>query len=127
MVPDDGGHCCRRLRRAVGRVVRRGVEVAVVRGIPVRLVLTLLTALVIRVFGLVPAAFPRSFYLWAWLIWFASVIAVLGWTRAHWALRAMSVIALVFTVLAAFTVVNQTYDYYPTLARLFGKNAAYFV
>jgi len=96
-------------------------------GIPVSFILTLLTALVIQVFGLVPAAFPKSFYLWAWLIWFASVIAVLGWARAHWALRAMSVIALVFTVMAAFTVVNQTYDYYPTLARLFGKNAAYFV
>lgn len=96
-------------------------------GIAVSFVLTLLTALVIRVFGMVPAAFPNSFYLWAWLIWFASVIAVLGWTRAHWGLRTMSVIALVFTVLAAFTVINQTYDYYPTLARLFGKNAAYFV
>ncbi len=37
-----------------------------------------------------------------------------------------SFIAIVFCMIAAFTVVNQTYDYYPTLARLFGKNAANF-
>jgi enterochelin esterase-like enzyme len=36
------------------------------------------------------------------------------------------VIALVFAILAAFTVVNQNYDYYPTLARLLGKDAANF-
>jgi hypothetical protein len=36
------------------------------------------------------------------------------------------VIALVFSVIAAFTVINQTFDYYPTLARLLGKNAADF-
>ena len=35
-------------------------------------------------------------------------------------------IALVFSILAAFTVVNQNYDYYPTLARLLGKSAANF-
>ena len=35
-------------------------------------------------------------------------------------------LALVFSVIAAFTVINQTYDYYPTLARLLGKNAANF-
>ena len=47
--------------------------------------------------------------------------------KAHWALRTFSVLAIVFCVIAAFTVVNQTYDYYPTLARLFGKEAANFV
>ena len=51
---------------------------------------------------------------------------MLGWTRAHWILRTFSVIALVFCVIAAFTVVNQNYDYYPTLARLLGKDAANF-
>ena len=95
-------------------------------GIPIGVVLTVLTAVAIHVFNLVPAEFPRSFYLWAWLIWFSLVLIVLGWTRAHWILRSFSVIALVFCVVAAFTVVNQTYDYYPTLARLLGKNAANF-
>jgi hypothetical protein len=37
------------------------------------------------------------------------------------------VLAVLFTFVAAFTVINQTYDYYPTLARLFGKEAANFV
>jgi enterochelin esterase-like enzyme len=95
-------------------------------GIPVSFVLTVLTAVAIHVFKLVPAEFPRSFYLWAWLIWFSVVIIVLGWTRAHWVLRTFSVMALVFSIIAAFTVINQSYDYYPTLARLFGKNAANF-
>jgi enterochelin esterase-like enzyme len=39
---------------------------------------------------------------------------------------AAAVVALVFCVIAAFTAINQTYDYYPTLARLLGKNAANF-
>ena len=30
----------------------------------------------------------------------------------------------IFCVIAAFTAVNQTCDYYPTLARLLGKDAA---
>ena len=95
-------------------------------GIPISLVLTVLTAVAIHVFNLVPAEFPRSFYLWAWLIWFSVTLIVLGWTRAHWVLRSFSVVALVFCIVAAFTVINQTYDYYPTLARLLGKNAANF-
>jgi len=95
-------------------------------GLPVSFVLTLLTAVAIHAFNLVPDEFPTSFYLWAWLVWYSAVIIVLGWTKAHWLLRCFSVIALVFCVLAAFTVVNQTYDYYPTLARLLGKDAANF-
>jgi enterochelin esterase-like enzyme len=95
-------------------------------GIPISFVLTVLTALAIHYFKLVPDQFPRTFYLWAWLIWYSVVVFILGWTRAHWLLRTFSVIAVVFSVIAAFTVINQTYDYYPTLARLFGKNAANF-
>jgi S-formylglutathione hydrolase FrmB len=95
-------------------------------GIPVSFVMTVLTAVAIHVFNLVPAEFPTSFYLWAWLIWFSLVIIVMGWTRAHWILRSFSVLALVFCVVAAFTVINQEFDYYPTLARLLGKNAADF-
>ncbi len=95
-------------------------------GVPISFGLTVLTGVAIHVFNLVPAEFPNSFYLWAWLIWFSVVIIVLGWTRAHWLLRTFSVIALVFCILAAFTVINQNYDYYPTLARLLGKNAADF-
>jgi S-formylglutathione hydrolase FrmB len=95
-------------------------------GIPVSFVLTVFTALAIHIFNLAPGEFPTSFYLWAWFVWYSVVIIVLGWTRAHWILRTFSVIALVFAILAAFTVVNQTFDYYPTLQRLFGKNAANF-
>jgi enterochelin esterase-like enzyme len=95
-------------------------------GIPASFVLTVLTAVVIHVFNLVPDEFPTTFYAWAWLIWFGAVVALMGWTRAHWALRTFSVIAIVFCVLAAFTVINQNYEYYPTLARLFGKDAAHF-
>jgi len=95
-------------------------------GIPVSFVLTLLTGVAIHVFNLVPAEFPTTFYLWAWLIWFSVTVIVLGFTRAHWILRTFSVLALVFSVIAAFTVINQSYDYYPTLARLLGKNAADF-
>ena len=95
-------------------------------GIPVSFVLTVLTGLAIAVFNLVPDDFPISFYLWAWLLWFSVLTIVLGWTKAHWVLRIFPILALVFCVVAAFTVVNQTYDYYPTLARLLGKDAANF-
>jgi enterochelin esterase-like enzyme len=95
-------------------------------GIPVSFILTVLTALAINIFNLVPDEFPQTFYLWAWLVWYSIVIIILGWTRAHWLLRIFSVIALVFCVLAAFTVVNQQFGYWPTLERLLGKNAADF-
>jgi hypothetical protein len=84
-------------------------------GIPVSFILTVLTALAINIFNLVPDEFPQTFYLWAWLVWYSIVIIILGWTRAHWLLRIFSVIALVFCVLAAFTVVNQQFGYRPTL------------
>ncbi|MGO8870755.1 MAG: alpha/beta hydrolase [Acidimicrobiales bacterium] len=95
-------------------------------GIPISFVLTLLTGLAIAGLNLVPDGFPASFYLWAWLLWFSMVVIVLGWNKAHWLLRCFSVLALIFCVMAAFTVVNQTYDYYPTLDRLLGKDAADF-
>ena len=95
-------------------------------GIPISFVLTVVTGLVIVVFELVPADFPVSFYLWVWLIWYSLALIVLGWTRAHWLLRSFSVVALFFCVLAAFTAINQSYDYYPTLDRLLGKDAANF-
>ena len=95
-------------------------------GVPLSFALTLLPGLVIEVFNLVQDQFPMSFYVWAWLIWISLTVVLLGWPQAHWALRTLSVIAIVFCILAAFTVINQTYDYYPTLDRLFGKDAAHF-
>ena len=44
-----------------------------------------------------------------------------GGHGAHWILRTFSVIALIFSMIAAFTVVNQNYDYYPTLAPATGQ------
>jgi len=96
-------------------------------GIPVSLILTALVGVAVHVFDLVPAAFPRYFYVWTWLFLFSLVVAVLGWRQAHWAQRGISVVAMVFTFVAAFTVVNQTYDYWPTLDRLLGKEAAHLV
>ena len=55
-----------------------------------------------------PDDFPITFYLWVWLLWFAVLTVVLGWTKAHWILRIFPVLALVFCVVTAFTVVNQT-------------------
>ena len=95
-------------------------------GIPISFVLTLLTGLAIEVFNLVPDDFPTRFYLWVWLLWFSVVVIVMGYTRAHWLLRSFSVLALIFCMVAAFTVVNENYDYYPTLQRLLGKEGADF-
>jgi enterochelin esterase-like enzyme len=95
-------------------------------GIPGGFVLTVLTAVAIHVFDLVPDQFPQTFYLWAWLIWFSLIVAFMGWFRAHWLLRVFSVLAILFCLVAALTVINQTYDYYPTLDRLLGKDAAHF-
>jgi hypothetical protein len=95
-------------------------------GLPISLVLTVLTGVIINVLNVIPDDFPNSFYLWAWLIWYSLVVIVLGWTSAHWLLRTFSIVALIFSVIAAFTVINQTFDYYPTLGRLLGKDAANF-
>jgi len=95
-------------------------------GIPASFVLTVITGLVIEIFNLVPDDFPMSFYLWAWLLWFSILTIVLGWGKAHWILRIFPILALLFCVIAAFTAINENYDYYPTLARLLGKDAADF-
>jgi enterochelin esterase-like enzyme len=93
-------------------------------GIPVSFVATVLTGVAVAVLNLAPDDFPITFYLWVWLIWFSVVVIIFGWTKAHWLLRTFSVLALIVSVVAAFTVVNQNYDYYPTLQRLLGKDAA---
>jgi enterochelin esterase-like enzyme len=96
-------------------------------GVPLSFLLTVLTGLAVHVFNLVPDAFPFTFYGWAWLLWFAIVAGVIGWRHAHWTRRTVSVLAVLAAFIAAFTVINQSYDYYPTLDRLFGKEAAHFV
>ncbi|HEX3839882.1 MAG TPA: alpha/beta hydrolase-fold protein [Acidimicrobiales bacterium] len=95
-------------------------------GLPAAFLLTILLALSIHFFQFVPDDFPRTFYLWAWLVIFALVSAILGWPKGGWVLRPLSIIAILFCFLAAATVINQQFGYYPTLDRALGKDAANF-
>jgi S-formylglutathione hydrolase FrmB len=95
-------------------------------GLPAAFVLTVLLALSVHFFQFVPDDFPRTFYLWAWLVIFSVVVAILGWPKGRWVLRPLSIVAVLFCFLAACTVINQQFGYYPTLERALGKDAANF-
>jgi S-formylglutathione hydrolase FrmB len=78
---------------------------------------------VIHAFGLIPYEFPSSYYLWVGLALFALVIGVIGWRRfGNWR-RLGSVLSVFFATLMALLLINQHYQYYPTLGALFGVNA----
>ncbi len=95
-------------------------------GLPIAFVLTVLVALSVHFFKFVPDDFPRTFYLWAWLVIFSVVVAILGWPKGHWVLRPLSIVTVLFCFLATVTVINQQFGYYPTLERALGKDAANF-
>ena len=92
-------------------------------GLPVAIGLGLVIMAANEHFNLVPYAFPKVFYFWAAVVIFAITIAAVGWPRRGNAGRAVSLVAVLLTVVLLGVVVNGHYHYYPTVANLFGKTA----
>lgn len=72
-------------------------------------------------------SFPPSFYLWVGLPVLAVALAVFGWRGSPNWRRIVSVVAVPLTALTGAAVINAHYGYYPTLASLFGRDAAHHV
>src|ERR1700749_2595782 len=89
-------------------------------GLPVPLALVGLTALLVDGLALIPYQFPNSYYLWVGLVFLALVVGVIGWGRFRNWRRVVSVLSVLLTAAMAFTLINQEYDYYPTLGSAFG-------
>ncbi len=72
------------------------------------------------------ASDPAPLMLWIWTGVFAGVVAVavLGWRRAAWWRRGLSVLAIPFALLTALLVLNQWVGYYPSVQSAWGALTA---
>jgi S-formylglutathione hydrolase FrmB len=92
-------------------------------GVPIAAVLVAIASLVIHAFDLIPFHYPGSYYVWVGLVAFALAIGVIGWRRfPNWQ-RVVSVLSIILTTLMALTLINDHYQYYPTVGALFGVDA----
>ena len=94
-------------------------------GVPITAALVGLTALLVDGVSLIPYQFPNSYYLWVGLVLLSVVVGIIGWRRFHNWRRVISVLSVLLTTAMAFTLINQEYDYYPTVGSVLGKNAAH--
>ena len=80
-------------------------------------------ALADQLLTIITFTFPKSFYAYAALAIFALTVTVLGFRRDSGWQRLSGVVAVVSTAMLLGLLVNDQYQYYPTLANLFGKVA----
>jgi S-formylglutathione hydrolase FrmB len=92
-------------------------------GLPITLAIVGLAALLVDGVALIPYQFPNSYYLWVGLVVFAFVICGIGWRRFRNWRRVVSALSVLLTTIMAFTLINQHYQYYPTLGSILGVNA----
>jgi enterochelin esterase-like enzyme len=93
-------------------------------GLSVGVAVAVLAYGLVEVLDVVPWSFPTSFYAYAALVVVAVVVAVVD-LRATRVWRALdSVLAVVLSSLLLGVVVNGHYQYFPTVANLFGEVAA---
>jgi enterochelin esterase-like enzyme len=108
-------------------VLRRDAVMEFAVGVPLGLLLIGGLFLFLHFDHSVPAGAPRSLYLWLGVACLMAGLVIAGWHHAHWPRRISGVAAVVLAVVSAGSAVNQTFQYYPTLDRLLGKNANHFV
>ena len=87
-------------------------------GVPIAAVSTGLVALVLTLGSLVPSDFPRTTYGWIFAFVLAVCVAVVGWPTNGHLRHLLTVVAALFTLLAALGTVNQRVDAFPSLNRL---------
>ncbi|HME67723.1 MAG TPA: alpha/beta hydrolase-fold protein [Streptosporangiaceae bacterium] len=108
-------------------VLRRDVLKEFAFGIPAGLVLIGVLFAGLHLTRAIPTGAPRSMYVWLCLTCLVAGLVLAGWRRAHWPRRICGIVAVVLTVVSAGSAVNQTFAYYPTFDRLFGKTANHFL
>jgi S-formylglutathione hydrolase FrmB len=111
----------------VAVVMRRGVLMEFAIGIPLGIILIVGLFVGLHFGEPVPPGAPRSLYLWLGAACLIAGLVIAGWHTAHWPRRIFGLFAIVLAVVSAGSSVNQTFDYYPTLDRLLGKQAAHFL
>jgi S-formylglutathione hydrolase FrmB len=92
-------------------------------GVPITGACVGLVALAVDGLALVPYQFPNSYYLWVGLVFLSLIVGAIGWRAFRNWRRAVSVLSVLLTALMAITLINQQYQYYPTLGSVFGVNA----
>ena len=108
-------------------VLRRDVLKEFAIGIPVGIAFVVLLAIVLHITQEIPVGAPRSRYVWLGVACLVVGLVAAGWRRAHWSRRIAGVVAVLLAVLSAGSAANQTFAYYPTFDRLFGKDANHFM
>jgi enterochelin esterase-like enzyme len=81
-------------------------------------------AVALRQSGALVYRFPPSFYAWCGLAVFAALLARAGWRHGSARQRVVSIGAVVGTAALAATLINLHYEFYPTLASIFGPVSA---
>src|SRR3954469_3489616 len=90
-------------------------------GVAVAVVLVGSVALADQLLTINTFTFPKSFYLYAALVVFTLTVTVMGFRRDSGWQRLSGVVAVVATAMLLSLLINDQYQYYPTLANLFGK------
>ena len=108
-------------------VLRRDVLKEFAFGIPAGLVLIGVLFAGLHLTQAIPTGAPQSMYVWLCVTCLVAGLVLAGWRRAHWPRRICGLVAVVLTVVSAGSAVNQTFAYYPTFDRLFGKTANHFL
>jgi S-formylglutathione hydrolase FrmB len=108
-------------------ILRRDVLKEFAIGIPVGIVFAILLFAGLRLMQAIPVGAPRSLGVWLCVACLLGGLVVAGWRRAHWPRRIAGLAAIVLAVVSAGSAVNQTFAYYPTFDRLFGKSANHFL
>jgi S-formylglutathione hydrolase FrmB len=112
---------------AVAVVTRRGVLREFAIGIPLGIVFVVLLFVGLHLTQAIPIGAPRSLSVWLCVACLMVGLVAAGWRRAHWPRRIAGLAAVVLAVVSAGSAVNQTFAYYPTFDRLFGKSANHFL
>jgi S-formylglutathione hydrolase FrmB len=108
-------------------VLRRDVLREFAIGIPIGIVFAVLLFVGLHLTQQIPVGAPRSLYVWLCVACLLAGLVVAGWRRVHWPRRIAGVTAVVLALVSAGSAVNQTFSYYPTFDRLFGKSANHFL
>jgi S-formylglutathione hydrolase FrmB len=110
---------------ALGAVIvaaRRGSRLLPVRTAMWALLATSALALALHASGIVPLDIPRWFYGIALVPFIGPALAVSGGRSLRAPLRALAVVCLPLGLVVSVLVVNQHYQYWPTLGALLGKD-----
>ena len=108
-------------------VLRRDVLKEFAVGIPIGIVFAVLLFVGLHLTQQIPPGAPSSLNVWLTVACLMAGLVLAGWRRVHWPRRISGIAAIVLALVTAGSVVNQTFVYYPTFARLLGQNANHFL